>query len=135
MPEHGIDKPYQHHASLRLPERAHPIPPHRALLRVAFLSNVCMDVAANSESRASLVSIDQVVSDFDNVTFHVSTPETKSKILISIAVKCYEELVQYGAQEVLEREYGTYTVSPEVGYDFSVLIDLDNLPADQGEQY
>ena len=74
------------------------------------------------------------MSDFDNVAFHVSTPETKSKILISIAVKCYGELLQYGAQEVLEREYGPYTVSPEVGYDFSVLIDLDDLPADQGER-
>lgn len=82
-------------------------------------------------SGAPPVSIDQVVSDFDNVTFHVSTPETKSKILISIAVKCYRELLQYGAQEVLEREYGTYTVTPEAGYDFSVLIDLENLPADQ----
>lgn len=82
-------------------------------------------------SGAPPVSIDQVVSDFDNVAFHVSTPEMKSKILISIAVKCYKELLQYGAQEVLEREYGTYIVSPEAGYDFSVLIDLDNLPADQ----
>ncbi|CAD6591736.1 MAG: hypothetical protein ASARMPRED_005568 [Alectoria sarmentosa] len=82
-------------------------------------------------SGAPPVSIDQVVSDFDNVAFHVSTPETKSKILISIAVKCYKELLQYGAQEVLEREYGTYIVSPEAGYDFSVLIDLDNLPSDQ----
>ena len=80
------------------------------------------------------MSIDQVVSDFDNVVFHVSTPETKSKILISIAVKCYKELLQYGAQEVLESEYGPYSVSPEVGYDFSVLIDLDKLPAEQGEQ-
>lgn len=136
MPEHGVENSYRHHASLRLPERAHPIPSHRALFRVALLPyNVCTDVAANLETRAPLVSIDQVVSDFDNVTFHVSTPETKSKILISIAVKCYKELLRYGAQEVLEREYGTYTVSPEVGYDFSVLIDLDNLPADQGEQF
>ena len=89
---------------------------------------------ANSENRAPPVSIDQVVSDFDNVSFHISTPETKTRILISIAVKCYKELLQYGAQEVLEREYGTYIVSPEAGYDFSVLIDLENLPADQGEQ-
>lgn len=94
--------------------------------------NVCIDIAANLKTRAPPVSIDQVVSDFDNVTFHVSTPESKTKILISIAVKCFQELMQYGAQEVLEREYGTYAVSPEAGYDFSVLIDLDNLPADQG---
>ena len=89
--------------------------------------------AADLATRAPPVSIDQVVSDFDNVTFHVSTPESKTKILISIAVKCFRELLQYGAQEVLDREYGPYTVSPEPGYDFSVLIDLDNLPADQGE--
>lgn len=72
-----------------------------------------------------------MVSDFDGVTFHLSTPESKSKILISINVKCFKELVQYGAQAVLEREYGAYIVSPEPGYDFSVEIDLENLPAEQ----
>lgn len=82
--------------------------------------------------RAPPVSVDQVVSDFDGVTFHLSTPETKSKILVSLSVKCYNELLQYGAQEVLEREYGPYIVSPEAGYDFSVLIDLESLPDDLG---
>ncbi|OJD17490.1 hypothetical protein AJ78_02411 [Emergomyces pasteurianus Ep9510] len=79
-------------------------------------------------SGAPPVSIDQIVSDFDGVTFHLSTPETKSKILISISVKCFRELVQYGAQSVLEREYGPFIVSPEPGYDFSILVDLDSLP-------
>ncbi len=83
--------------------------------------------------RSPPVSIDQVVSDFDNVSFHLSTPETKSKILISISVKCYKELVQYGAEEVLEREYGPFIVTPEAGYDFSVLVDLENLPTEPGE--
>ena len=78
------------------------------------------------------MSVDQVVSDFDGVTFHLSTPEAKSKILISISVKCYGELLKYGAQEVLEREYGQYIVSPEAGYDFSVLVDLESLPDDAG---
>ena len=64
------------------------------------------------------------------MTFHVSTPESKSKILISISLKCFRELVEYGAQEVLEREYGPYIVSPEAGYDFSILIDLEQLPPD-----
>jgi len=72
------------------------------------------------------------VSDFDGVTFHISTPETKTKILISISVKCFRELVRYGAEEVLQREYGPYITSPEAGYDFSVLLDLENLPSDQG---
>jgi actin related protein 2/3 complex subunit 2 len=72
------------------------------------------------------------VSDFDGVTFHISTPESKTKILVSLRIKCYQELVQYGAQSVLEREYGPYIVAPESGYDFSVQVDLDNLPEDQG---
>ena len=87
---------------------------------------------SNLVVRAPPVSIDQVISDFDNVSFHVSTPEAKTKILISISLKCYEELVQYGAQQVLEREYGQFIVAPEAGYDFSILIDLESLPAEAG---
>ncbi|KAI9710300.1 MAG: hypothetical protein M1820_002794 [Bogoriella megaspora] len=82
-------------------------------------------------SGAPSASIDQVVSDFDGVTFHISTPETKSKLLISISVRCFNELVLYGAQAVLEREYGPFIVPPEQGYDFSVAVDLDNLPAEE----
>ncbi|KAI9866532.1 MAG: hypothetical protein M1813_001084 [Trichoglossum hirsutum] len=82
-------------------------------------------------SGAPPVSIDQVVSDFDGVTFHLSTPESKSRVLISISVKCFNDLVQYGAQQVLEREYGPYIVAPESGYDFSVVVDLDNLPEEK----
>ena len=72
------------------------------------------------------------MSDFDGVTFHISTPESKSKILVSIQVKCFSELLKYGAQQVLEREYGPYVVAPENGYNFSVLVDLDSLPDDKG---
>lgn len=95
------------------------------------MDSVSADLA-NEFDRAPPVSVDQVVSDFDGVTFHLSTPEAKTRILISISVKCYDELLQYGAQQVLEREYGPYIVSPEAGYDFSVLVDLENLPEDSG---
>ncbi|RPB26104.1 P34-Arc-domain-containing protein [Terfezia boudieri ATCC MYA-4762] len=79
-------------------------------------------------------SIDQIISDFDGVTFHVSTPESKTKILVSISVKCFSDLVKYGANDVLRREYGPYVVEPEVGYDFSIVLDLENLPATQEEK-
>lgn len=78
------------------------------------------------------VSIDQIVSDFDGVTFHISTPETKSKILVSIQIRCFPDLVKYGAQQILEREYSQYVVAPEDGYNFSVQVDLDNLPENPG---
>ncbi len=78
------------------------------------------------------MSIDQTVSDFDGVTFHISTPETKSKIMVSIQIRCFQDLLRYGAEEVLNREYGSYVVPPEPGYDFSILVDLENLPAEKG---
>lgn len=49
-------------------------------------------------------------------------------------MRCFADLAKYGADKVLEREYGPYIVAPEQGYDFSVMIDLDNLPADQEER-
>lgn len=100
-----------------------PTPPHPQVLRLPS-----RQPAYTSLYRAPPVSIDQIVSDFDGVIFHVSTPESKTKILISLSVKCFKELLQYGAQEVLEREYGPYIVAPEPGYDFSVQIDLENIP-------
>lgn len=78
------------------------------------------------------MSIDQTVSDFDGVIFHISTPESKSKIQVSIQIKCYRDLVKYGADQVLNREYGELVVPAEPGYDFSILIDLENLPAEKG---
>ncbi|QIW96438.1 hypothetical protein AMS68_001956 [Peltaster fructicola] len=83
---------------------------------------------------ATPVAIDQVVSDFDNVSFHISTPNAKTQILVSIRVKCWAELVQYGAQDVLQRVYGAYIVQPESGYDFSVQVDLEQLPQLQEEK-
>lgn len=60
--------------------------------------------------------------------FHISTPESKSKIQISILLRCFDDLVKYGAKEVLEREYGPYIVEPEPGFQFSIVVDLDQLP-------
>ncbi|KAG9242970.1 Arp2/3 complex, 34 kd subunit p34-Arc-domain-containing protein [Calycina marina] len=101
------------------------------MLHLDYHNVLIQSILTERFSGAPPVNIDQVVSDFDGVIFHISTPETKSKILVSIQVKCYDELVTYGAQQVLEREYGQYIVEPESGYNFSVQVDLDNLPAEK----
>lgn len=86
----------------------------------------------NAQSSSKVQSsIDQTISDFDGVTFHISTRQSKNLIQISIAVKCYQELLKYGAETVLRREYGQYIVEPEAGYDFSVQVDLESLPSEQ----
>ncbi len=51
---------------------------------------------------------------------------------MSIQIRCYKDLVKYGAEQVLQREYGQYVVPAEAGYDFSVMVDLENLPAGKG---
>lgn len=51
---------------------------------------------------------------------------------MSIQIKCWRDLVKYGAEQVLNREYGQYVVPPEPSYDFSIVVDLENLPAEKG---
>jgi hypothetical protein len=42
-----------------------------------------------------------IIADFDGVLYHVSNPGgDKSKLLVSVQLKFYEELQKYGADEV-----------------------------------
>ena len=83
---------------------------------------------------AQPASLSQVVSDFDGVSYHLSTPENKTKILISVSIKSYPDLQKYGVKQVLERHYGgLLQASPEPGYNFSLLLDLEHLPAGDEE--
>lgn len=121
------------HASAGLPERAHRVASQRSIQWVSYHGRLGSypTTILIVHCRPSPANIDQVASDFDGVTFHISTPESKTKIRISVALKCFGDLVKHGAQEVLEREYGPYIVEPEQGYDFSVQVDLESLPEDQ----
>jgi actin related protein 2/3 complex subunit 2 len=91
-------------------------------------------MSLTSSFRAAPVHIDQTVSDFDGVIFHISTPESKTRILVSIQIRCYDDLLRYGADEVLRREYGNYVAPAEAGYNFSVQVDLENLPQSKEER-
>jgi len=104
------------------------------MLLLDYQNVLIQSILTERFSEAPPQSIDQVVSDFDGVTFHISTPTAKTQILISLAIKCYQELVQYGAEAVLQREYGSYITATEAGYDFSILVDLENLPATPEER-
>ncbi|OAA49877.1 ARP2/3 complex 34 kDa subunit [Beauveria brongniartii RCEF 3172] len=105
------------------------------MLLLDYQNVLIQSVLTERFSGAPPASIDQTVSDFDGVTFHISTlPETKSKILLSLQIRCFADLVQYGAKQVLQREYGDYICPVENGYDFSVLIDLENLPEGKEER-
>jgi len=76
------------------------------------------------------------LADFDGVTYHVSTtPESKSILILSMAMRCYNELKEYGANDVLKRVYGDrYMETPETGYDVSLKFDQETLPPSDTEK-
>ena len=72
--------------------------------------------------------------DYDNVRFHLSTPERKTVLLLSMSIRCWDELVKYGAHEVLHREYGPLLSNQtESDYNVTLQIDLEQVPEDQGK--
>jgi actin related protein 2/3 complex subunit 2 len=79
-------------------------------------------------------SLDVQFVDYDGVRFHLSTPERKTALLLSMHIRCWAELVQYGANDVLKREYGSLMKGQaEPEYNVSLEIDLEQIPA-EGEE-
>jgi len=69
--------------------------------------------------------------DFDGVRFHLSTGERKSLLTLSMNIRCWDELVKYGALDGLKKEYGSYlkdAASVEPGYHVSLEFDVDKIP-------
>ena len=49
-------------------------------------------------------------------------------------IHCWDELVRYGALDVLRRDYGSLVqAQPESDYNVSLVIDLDTAPPEGGE--
>ncbi|KAF8526836.1 arp2/3 complex 34 kDa subunit [Hysterangium stoloniferum] len=74
-------------------------------------------------------SLDVQFVDFDGVRFHLSTPDRKTLLVLSMSMRCWPELVQYGANDILEREYGQYlSKDVESQYNVTLQIDTDQIP-------
>jgi actin related protein 2/3 complex subunit 2 len=104
--------------------------PHNLLIQEAF-------TAALSPTYEPL-SLDRIVTDFDFTTYHLSTPQDKTKILLSIAIKCWQDLNKYGAIQLLTKKYGGYKFIQiltgsdcEPGYDVSLYIDIEQCQLDE----
>jgi len=66
----------------------------------------------------------------------MSTPESKTVLLLSMSIQCWPDLVKYGARQHLEEAYAGYILpeaQTEFGYNVSLHIDLERLPATPGE--
>ncbi|OZJ06970.1 hypothetical protein BZG36_00244 [Bifiguratus adelaidae] len=72
------------------------------------------------------------VVDFDGVSYRISTPSSKTQIQLSLKWACWPELVQFGAEDMLKREYAEYYGGPtEDGFDVTLHFDLEKLPEDK----
>ncbi|WVO22945.1 uncharacterized protein IAS62_004289 [Cryptococcus decagattii] len=93
------------------------------------------DVLSDRFERPSRADIQFV--DYDNVRFHLSTPSSKTQLLLSMGIQCWPDLVKYGAREHLQNEYQGYLLAEadtEPEYDVSLLIDLERLPESPEER-
>lgn len=65
--------------------------------------------------------------------FHLTTPERKTVLLLSMHIRCWDDLAKYGALDVLRREYGALLIEQtEPEYNVSLEIDLEQVPTDLG---
>ncbi|KAG8890049.1 hypothetical protein FRB98_001162 [Tulasnella sp. 332] len=74
-------------------------------------------------------TLDVSFVDFDGVRFRLSTGERKTLLTLSMNIRCWGELVKYGAMDVLKKEYGSYlAASTEAGYHVSLEYDTEKVP-------
>ena len=116
-------------------ERRYPNHPHREMHQVSpsRLPNTTDRGPDHFNVLRRPSSLDVQFVDFDNIRFHLSTPDRKTQLLLSMNIRCWDELAQYGAVNVLRREYGPlYLETPEPDYHVSLAIDLEQLPPEGG---
>ncbi|WWC63183.1 uncharacterized protein I303_105783 [Kwoniella dejecticola CBS 10117] len=92
-------------------------------------SVIINDVLTDRFEKPSRADIQFV--DYDNVRFHLSTPSSKTQILLSMGIQCWPDLVKYGAREHLQAEYEGFLLSEqetEPEYNVSLVIDLEKIP-------
>jgi len=81
--------------------------------------------------KEKLVDIKTTFIDFDGVLYHI-THSRDTPFVVSIKLKFYRDLEEYGTDEVLRREYGELLVAPLEGYNVTLSLDFNSqLP--QGE--
>jgi actin related protein 2/3 complex subunit 2 len=79
-------------------------------------------------------NVTEEIADLDGVLYHITSSKKEGYFVLSISMNGYAQLVKFGAEEVLRREYGPYIVDPEVGYNFSICLNQADLPTTEEER-
>jgi actin related protein 2/3 complex subunit 2 len=87
-----------------------------------------------SDSHFRPGALDVQFVDYDGVRFRLSTPEKKTVLLLSMSIRCWDELVRFGANDVIKREYGNWVkAETEPDYNVSLEFDTDKIPPAGGK--
>jgi actin related protein 2/3 complex subunit 2 len=97
-----------------------------------IIEDTLLDRYRVAEEGGTLDSIEMVLSDFDGVSFHVSSdPNAANVVYISISIKCYHQLQQYGVDQLLQEKYAGLLTDTEANYDATLMVDLSQSPGDE----
>jgi len=87
--------------------------------------------AGAKDNEGKFESVEMVLADFDGVTFHLFTDANQKNLLnVSISIKCWPELKNYGVDALLKSIYGPLVVATESGYNATLQVDLAKAPSD-----
>ncbi|CAF0827186.1 unnamed protein product [Adineta ricciae] len=75
--------------------------------------------------KEKLVEIKTNVVDFDGALYHI-THSRDNPFVVSIKLKFFQDLEQYGTDDILRREYGDLLVAPLSGYDVTLSFDFNS---------
>ena len=82
---------------------------------------IIRDVLTDKFDRPS--SVDQTFTDFDGVAYHLESTKA-GPLTLSMDIKCWPELVDAGAMDIIQREYAQW-VRAHVEPDYSVTLEFD----------
>lgn len=64
----------------------------------------------------------------------MSTPTSKRIIQLSMSIRCWPDLVRYGVNETMRREFSEWLSldGVEEGFDVTLVLDFDKIPEEGG---
>lgn len=72
--------------------------------------------------------MDQTFTDFDGVAYHMESAKT-GPLTLSMDIRCWDELVQSGVNELLQQIYGGWiSANTEHGYNITLSFDYNAVP-------
>lgn len=88
----------------------------------------------DAEEGAKLEKLNDTVADFDDTSFRIqSTKEAPTIVSVSLTIRCFEDLVSCGANEVLEEQYGPMLVEPRDGANVTLEFNTAEPPMPRDE--